>query len=94
MHSGACVLNVGHLTATPPAQVGYQMGNDPEAAAAGGAQAHRAAVRALAAAAAAALRDFYTARHAALRARCLELDVSWDRPAAEWEAALRELVAS
>lgn len=69
------------------------MGSDVDAAAAGGAQAHRAAVRALAAAAAAALRDFATARHAALRARCLALDVSWDRPAAEWEAALYEIAA-
>ncbi|KAK9821221.1 hypothetical protein WJX81_001768 [Elliptochloris bilobata] len=88
------VAPVGGLADLVVPGVGYQMGCDPDAVAAGGAQAHRAAVRALTAAAAVALRDFATPRHAALRARCLALDVSWDRPAAEWEAALYAVAAS
>jgi len=70
------------------------MGTDPGAAAAGGAHAHRAAVRALVTAATAALHSFGTPRHEALRARCFEVDVSWERPAAEWEEVLRALAES
>lgn len=37
--------------------------------------------------------EYGTARYRALQQRCMELDVSWERPAAEWEALLAGVVA-
>lgn len=56
-----------------------------------GGAAHRADVRALVAAAREAAAACGGARFLGWRARCMELDLSWHRPALEWEALLRRL---
>lgn len=55
------------------------------------AAAHRQDVRALAAAARRAAAECGGPRHRAMQRRCMELDLSWERPAEEWEALLRRL---
>lgn len=63
-------------------QVGYRMeppgpGGDP--------QRQRQAVQALCAAVRRAVADFATAGYRLKQQRCMALDVSWDKPAQQWE---------
>lgn len=41
----------------------------------------------------AAVGEYGTAAYRARQAACMALDVSWDKPAAEWEALLRRMAA-
>ena len=53
----------------------------------------RQAVAAFIAAIQAAVADYGTPRYRRMQRACLDLDLSWAKPAAEWERVLLELVA-
>ncbi len=55
--------------------------------------AQRRAVAAFVAAMRGAVADYGTPRYRRLQRACMELDLSWAKPAEEWEAALLALVS-
>ena len=70
-------------------QVGFQIQSSAEGL--GEAEGRRAAVRDLMRTVRTALDQYGTAAHVTMQECCLQLNVSWQHPAAEWESALQDL---
>lgn len=71
-------------------QVGYTL---PGFSHAGTAADHRQNVQQLVAVVRHAAAEYGTPRYLAMQQHCMALDVSWERPAAEWEQLLQHVAA-
>lgn len=74
----------------PHLQVGYTL---PGFSHEGTAADHRQNVQQLLAAVRQAAAEYSTPRYRAMQQHCMALDVSWERPAAEWEQLLQQVAA-